>query len=425
MRIQIFLFSISLFIFFKVQAQVDFVLSNTVCAGDTISLVATSGTFNATSYSWTANPSGPWFASSTANHTDLMFPASGIYTISVDGFSGSTVSSASHVIVVYAQPVITISSSHSLMCGGDGATLTAMGASSYAWEPQAVVSALSTNQVYTSLFFTTNFTVTGSNNLGCTNTAYFTQQVVPYPNLQVNATSSVVCPGLTATLSALGAGTYTWEGGSLGAGVIQSSVAVGAGMYTVVGSNGGQCKDTASFSIVMGLPLSINASQDRIVRCIKDTLEEPGISFFASGASSYTWEPYDPAQMTYSIGSSTYVTPTINTCYTVTGYGFSCKGIAILCVQVSECTGIENNVQENEILLFPNPASDLVYLRCPQLADLSLRILDLSGRIVFSKGHQMIAEENTELDIRDLPAGLYFAFISWKNGTKTIRLIKE
>ncbi|MBL7931664.1 MAG: hypothetical protein JNL60_07175, partial [Bacteroidia bacterium] len=335
MKIKTLIFLFSFLSFFKIQAQIDFVLSNTVCVGDTLPLVATSGTFNATSYSWSATPSGPWFASTTANHTDLMFPASGIYTISLDGFSGSSVSSASHVIVVYAKPLITISSTHSLLCAGDGATLSATGASLYAWEPQVVVSALSNYQVYTSLFVTTTFSVTGTDNLGCANIAYFTQQVVPYPNMQINATSTAVCPGLTATLSALGATSYTWTGGTAGSGVFQQTVAVGAGTYTLVGSNGGQCKDTLTLPITQALPLLIQVTADRLIRCIKDTVVEPGVSLGASGASSYTWQPYDPARMTYSIGQTTYVTPTVSTCYTVTGYGSSCTGSAAICVQVS------------------------------------------------------------------------------------------
>ncbi len=408
----------------KFMAQVDFVLTNTICAGDTVSLVANTGTFNASSYSWTATPSGPSFANSNANHTDLYFPASGIYTVYLTVSNGTTVATASHVVTVYALPTIWITSTDTLLCAGNDATLTAFGGSTFFWEPQNQVSAIAINKVYINPFVTTTFTVTGVDNIGCKNAAYFTQLVVNYPNVIVNASSDSVCAGTNATLQATGAASYTWTGTSLSS-VVQSTVAAGPGNYTVVGSNGGACKDTATYSILLSSPPIVTLLMERGFRCIKDTVSEPGILLTVSGASTYTWKPYVAGEMTYSIGPSTFVTPTVTTCYTVFGSSGSCTGSVTACVQVSECLSLDAiYADNNHIELFPNPARDHFYVRFPA-GKIAVEVRDLSGRLLIEKGHLSTEAEILNVDIGELLPGLYFVVVQQASGVTTRRILKE
>lgn len=404
---------------FHLKSQVNFVLSPTVCAGDTLSLTATNGTFSANAYSWTAFPQGPWFSSSFANHTDLSFFAAGIYTIYVSASNGTAISTASHVIVVYPQPNISVSSSQTFMCAGNEATLTASGAQTYFWEPQNQVSAIAVNQVYINLYVSTVFTVVGVNNIGCKNNITFTQQVVPYPNLQIVASQASLCPGATATLTGGGASTYTWLGYSAGS----QTVLVGSGTYTLVGSNGGQCTDSLVYTLTTLAPFTVQATADRYVRCLNDSLPEPGITLSASGASSYTWQPYHPSQMTFSLGASVYVSPTVTTCYTVTGNNLGCLETATVCIQVSPCAGFtELADNRSETVVFPNPAKDRVFIKTRMTTPVTVNVWDLSGRLLLP---EQPLQPDGSIALGTLIAGIYNLEIRWEQGREFHHLIVE
>lgn len=78
-------------------------------------------------------------------------------------------------VTVYPLPTLTVSGTHTTLCAGEAATLTANGASSYTFMPGSVVS----NSAVISPTVNTLYTVTGKDSIGCINSATYNQVVDP------------------------------------------------------------------------------------------------------------------------------------------------------------------------------------------------------------------------------------------------------
>lgn len=113
-------------------------------------------------------------------------------------------------ITVTPLPTVTAVSNPTLICSSQSSTLTAGGASTYTWSTGTV--SISTTVSPT---ITTTYTVTGKSAAGCSNTKTVTVNVVPYtPVLTASSTAVAVCSSGSATMSASGANTYTWNPGA-------------------------------------------------------------------------------------------------------------------------------------------------------------------------------------------------------------------
>ncbi len=86
---------------------------------------------------------------------------------------------ASATVVVFPQPTLSISSSNTLLCLGQSATLTVNGANTYTWSTSANGSTLLVNPVATTIY-----TVTGTDGNGCEAQASITQQVENCTNIK-------------------------------------------------------------------------------------------------------------------------------------------------------------------------------------------------------------------------------------------------
>ncbi len=182
-----------------------------VCSGITVSPVTCANT----NFTLTANATGstgltytwsdgfgtgyPNTASITAN-----LPA-GTYnfTVTVTSPCGETCTGTASV-TVNSLPVVTVAAGTTTLCGpGTSTTLTASGASTYAWSPATGLSATTGASVTASPISTTTYTVVGTDANGCV-AAPVTQQIVVGPsiNLTTTATPGLVCPGGTSQLDA-------------------------------------------------------------------------------------------------------------------------------------------------------------------------------------------------------------------------------
>lgn len=170
-----------------------------------------------------------------------------------------------------------------------------------------------------------------------------TVTVNPVTSLTVTASASPnpLCSGNTATLSATGANTYTWNPG----GLTGSTVTVSPGSttaYTVTGS-AGTCPDaSADVTLTVTPTPTISIAAAPYGAC---NYAAPGTTSICAGASitftatsggaisSYTWTP---GPIT---GSMVTVSPTVTTSYTVSGTGSNgCPASNTITVNVSNCT---------------------------------------------------------------------------------------
>jgi hypothetical protein len=131
--------------------------SGSICAGESFSM-SPSG---ANTYTYS---NGVAIVTPTANTT---------YSISGTDLNGcmSSVNAVSHV-TVNPLPIITISTTNTLLCAGETATVSALGAISYTWSNSAT-----TPTIVVSPTLTIVYVVDGTDVNGCTNTASISQNV--------------------------------------------------------------------------------------------------------------------------------------------------------------------------------------------------------------------------------------------------------
>lgn len=282
-----------------------FNLSGTVCAGAMATLVG-SGALTYT-----------WFPGSVVGNVVTVTPTIST-TYTVIGAIGSCTGQTTVLVPVSNGPTLTTIASPSAICPGGTSTLSVSGALSYTWNPGGTIS----NSISVSPPVTTTYSVTGINGFGCTSTSTISLNVSPIPNITITPATPSVCIGSSATLTASGATSYTWNPGGLTGSSIVVSPAVTT-TYTIVGSNGSCTNSTTSTLTVVPVP-TVSASSSTTSICSGSSL-----TLTSSGASTYTWNPGNLS------GSSVVVSPTITTTYTVMGTSGSCSNSAVVSVTVN------------------------------------------------------------------------------------------
>jgi len=357
-----------------------------ICNGQSVALVAGGGN----TYTWTSPASVAGLNSASI----AVWPS--INT--VYGLTGNNVfqctASISQSIQVVQGPALSAFANHKAMCPGSVLILSASGAQSYTWSAPGGVT--STGQSYNlSPTSTAVYTVFGSSSgNSCAGTATI-QAVVFSPNVSVSSPSAI-CAGSTATLTASGANSYTWNPNS--APFPFQSLLVAPLSNTVyylsatTSSAGINCVSNHSVALqVNALPnINIIASKESVI-CAKEQF-----SLIASGATTYTWSGGQNSAtlnvMQAQFSQNFFVSGTSTA---------GCVSTASLSVKVSECLGITKN-SENEFRIYPNPSNGILNIQSEKDGQFSL-INDL-GQILGS----FDVEGGKEYKINGLASGVYF-----------------
>ena len=242
--------------------------STAICVGSTATLTALGGT----SYTW--SPGGLTVSTITVNPTSTT-----VYTLTGSNVSGCT-NTTTLSLTVNANPTVTASSNPSVLCIGTTATLTALGGTSYTWSPGG----LTAGTITVSPSSSTIYTVTGINASGCTNTTTLSLSVSD-PTLSLSSSSSTICAGTSATLTASGLSTYTWNPGGLTGTPVVVSPSVTT-TYTVDANNVFGCFASTTITINVNTAPSVSVSATPTVLCGPGTVTLTG-----SGALTYSWSP--------------------------------------------------------------------------------------------------------------------------------------
>ena len=316
----------------------SFTLPASICSGNSTTLTSINGTFAVSGYTWACAPTAN-IASPNASATAITFTNSGVHTITLTATSGTTTASTTNTIMVNANPTVVVTPSVASVCTGASATLTASGANTYTWNPGA----LSGSNIVVTPSITTTYSIVGTSSAGCTGTAVKTVSVGPL-GVNTSASSSTICPGSSATLTATGAANYTWNPGGLA-------------------------------------------------------------------------------------GSTIVVSPTITTTYTALGANSpSCTGSSVITVSVVICAGLNSFVLNNSNFnIFPNPVSDKLFIKSENTnSNVSVEVVDVMGKVIIKQSHNFNANNTTlALNVSTLQSGMYFVKITSEKETKEIRFIKE
>ncbi len=256
-----------------------------------------------TSWAWSFPGANP--VSSTSQNPSITYNTAGTYSVTlISTYANNYTTTVTKTITVNAAPVITVNSP--TICATQSATLTASGASTYVWNTSAT-----TNSIIVTPSANTNYTVTGTDAVGCTNQKV-TSVSISASNLNVNA--ATICAGGTVALVVSGANTYTWTSPASNSATVNVSPTVNT-TYTVMGTNSIGCVHTATTSV--SITTSVNISVNSATVCSGNTA-----TLTATGVSSYTW--------TSPVSNSAIitVTPSSTTVYSVSGNAAGCPGVA-------------------------------------------------------------------------------------------------
>lgn len=214
------------------------VLSNPVCPGYSVSLIANGG--SPYSYTWTPGNLVGTMVTVTPSVTTTYTACTNV--------PGCSPTCAAVTVSIMPVPQLTLTPSSFSICAGTATTISAAGASSYTW---------STGETTTSIVVTptasTTYTVAGSVYSCPTLTA--TTSAYVYPALTVTTAPHVSnCPGANTSITASGGpGTYTWSPGGGSGPIIVVSPTVPT-VYTVASS-------------IPGCTLTANALVNPVICC--------------------------------------------------------------------------------------------------------------------------------------------------------------
>lgn len=445
--------------------------STVICSGGSASATLTASS-SSSNYTW--SPSGNNAA------VEVVSPgANTVYTVTSDN-AGCT-STSTIAIAVNTTPTVTVTSSNNNFCSGSSATLTASGANNYTWTPSGDLTAVSVVTPGSS----STYTVVGES-LGCSATATVSLTVTSTPTVSATSSSSFVCSGNSATLTAVSStADYTWSpaGGTADIAIVSPGANT---TYTVTSTNG-TCVGTATVSVnILNAP-TLSVSPLNTTACTGSS-----VSLTASGADTYTWSSgggnlatavFTPTAMatytvtgsnmcgnasasatvnvespltlsastsatlicsgiesatlsvtgtatsyTWSPGGQTsanvVVSPTITTIYTVTASN-ACGAVTSTITQnVQNCTGIED-LFSSSMNVYPNPTTDFVNFSIPPhlVGQVKLEMFDALGKSIVVED---LTKEITTLKITKFEPGVYmFKLIDSNGDVKIGRLIKQ
>lgn len=371
-----------------------------VCSGAAVTLTVS----GANSYTWqTVGSNAPQV---TVNPTIAT-----AYAVVGSNTAGCT-SQTAQVITVKNSPTVTATTSKSLICVGSSATLTAGGASSYAWSNNAT-----TGVTVVSPTISTTYTVVGTGTNACMSTKIVTVNV--YQHLMTISQATAICAGKSVNLSASAGGisSYTWSNGANGAGISVSPAVTTTYIATAkTQTNGMSCLSSGAVVVtVNALPvLAASATPASICRREVSTIS-------VTGASTYTWSNIktDPS---FTVAPSSAA----NFTYSVIGLDNNgCQGTTQVVLLVNNCTGVSevSNGAAN-VTVYPNPSKGIFTVHVANVPHNAVyKVYNSLGALV---KEQACNSTSVIFDLEKEANGIYFIDLM-QDGKKinTSRIIKE
>lgn len=352
-----------------------------ICPNETVTLTLS----GASTYTWTDNSNSNTYTVSPATNT----------TYSVIGQdSNGCIGNSVITITTNPSPTITIAGSQSVICSGNNSTLTASGALSYTWTNGPNTATYSVSPATT-----TTYTVEGTDANNCQNISTITVSVNTTPTVIATSSSNTICAGQSVTLTANGAPTYTWlpSGSSATSQTITPNTST---TYSLIGSENG-CTSNSIISLTVNQLPSVSASTSNTLMCVGENVT---LSVNTS-ATSYTWS-------NGAITTSTSVSPTTTTMYSITVNNGVCSSSTSITQSVSTCTNLKETNDNNSISIYPNPFNNSLSVKIDKTFlennNSIISIYNVLGEIIYSEKTNLITTIINTLD--------------WKNGAYFIRV---
>ena len=270
-----------------------------ICEGEQLTLTASGGA----SYEWTANEGITNLTAITQTISPMVQT-----NYEVTGTDENECVNTGNVTIEVNLNPVADAGADQIICSGINTELTANGGISYAWSND-VNEAVTTINPITS----TNFTVTVTNEAGCTATDEVSVTVNELPTIQTSPDISF-CIGTGQTIAASGATNYTWSPAEGIDNIAIENPFVNpqtTTVYTVQGTDENGCIGTGEVSVeVFDLP-TISIGDNQAI------CEGEELTLTASGGTSYEWTANEG--ITNLMATTQTVSPIAPTNYEVTG----------------------------------------------------------------------------------------------------------
>lgn len=360
------------------------------CVLGQIALTASGGS----SYSW-AGPSGYTSILQNPTRTGVNLAMSGVYTVTVTDNGCSSTATTS--VTVVNKPNSLISGSNTF-CVGNSLTLSGSSSSgggsytitSYEWQLTGSPIAGANNVSFT-VTQAGVYSLIVTNNGGCTTTSAnktITVNALPI----VVATSTTVCNGESATITASGANTFVWDSGATTPDLTIATSTVTT-TYTVTGTTTTTgCANTATGVINVNTP-SV------------PTVSQVGTTLTSSAAISYQWY-FDGNLIAGETNQS--ITALQNGNYSVeTTDANGCSALS----SVFPVNGIGLNEIKNAInaSVYPNPSTGIYIITIDLESNLEYKLLvtDVLGRLIVKETMSNLTHYTKQIDLTDKANGVY------------------
>jgi Ig-like domain CHU_C associated/Right handed beta helix region len=232
-----------------------------------------------------------WSNGDTTQQILANFP--GQYTVAVD--DGFCIGRDTVNLIINPIPPVAAFAYVGSFCEGQRDTLIATGAVNYVWSTGGT-----SNIEPIFPLSTTTYTVTGTDFVGCSDTASITVVVNPQPVVSYTTSSDSVCVGSTVTLSGTGAQTYVWDNSVVDGSPFTPTT---SGIYTVIGTDANGCSDTTTANVTVNALPTVNHTVSNSQPC-ENTL----VTLSGTGASTYSWSGgiTDGVPFAASLAQTTY-----------------------------------------------------------------------------------------------------------------------
>ncbi|MBA3682917.1 MAG: DUF2341 domain-containing protein [Bacteroidetes bacterium] len=246
---------------------------------------------------------------------------------------------------------------------------------------------------------------------------YFTKnEATPVPSytlssavLNVTSSPTAICVGETATLTATGANTYSWNTSANTASVAVSPTTTAT--YSVYPDG---CPSFTTITLTVNPTPTITASSSAPLICSGQSA-----TLTANGITTFSWN-------TSATSPSIVVSPTISTTYTINGSSNNCPALATTITQsVSACTNLAEMKDGNKLYkIIPNPNSGEFVFEASELQSPSLlEVFNTIGQLVYKT---QLTTNSTYLNLKHLSNGVYYLNIKGPdNGLHKISFIKN
>jgi uncharacterized delta-60 repeat protein len=357
------------------------------CGNDSVVLTSSAGN----TYSWSDGSSTP----------TVVVKITGTYTVTVNNNNCIAASSPVSTNVI-AAPDSSIDFEIASLCGSGSVKLSGQPGYTYSWNigPTSQSITVSQNGVYT-------LTVTDSTGCKADSTVNLNFTAL-FNNLAYASSSTDICEGNTVALFTYpGANSYQWSNGDAD----DSTTVSTAGNYNVTVSDGICSKTSNTIAVTVKPKPTVTFSLPQDTFCstassITLTANPVGGVFNGAGVNASTFNPS-------GLGDSIIVVT-----YTYTAPN-GCLGVAIDEAYVAICTGIED-MSENAISVFPNPATEHIYISGLQAKAYHIEVSNALGAVMVKM--DLEGSAGTEkINLHQLAQGHYFISIN----AKKFRFIKQ